>query len=131
MTLSDYVIFTAVAEHRNMTHAAEKLHLTRSAISHAVSRMEQELGFALFIKTTHGISLTMNGEMLLPLAYSVIQSHHHFHETVSSINGLDAGHVRLGTCSSTCIRSRADSRQVRDRFRAVSWPHSSWNRGLA
>ncbi|MCI9067734.1 MAG: LysR family transcriptional regulator [Lachnospiraceae bacterium] len=103
MTLSDYVIFTAVAEHRNMTHAAEKLHLTRSAISHAVSRMEQELGFALFIKTTHGISLTMNGEMLLPLAYSVIQSHHHFHETVSSINGLDAGHVRLGTCSSTCI----------------------------
>ena len=40
MTLSDYVIFTAVAEHRNMTHAAEKLHLTRSAISHAVSRME-------------------------------------------------------------------------------------------
>ncbi|MCI8275619.1 MAG: LysR family transcriptional regulator [Lachnospiraceae bacterium] len=103
MTLADYVIFTAVAEHRNMTHASEKLHLTRSAISHAVSRMEQELGFSLFIKTTHGISLTTNGEMLLPLAYSVIQSHNHFHETVSSINGLDAGHVRLGTCSSTCI----------------------------
>ena len=69
MTLSDYIIFTTVSELKNMSLASDKLYLTRSAISHAISRIEREIGFPLFIKNTHGIELTDNGTNLLPLAY--------------------------------------------------------------
>ena len=55
MTLSDYIIFTTVSELKNMSLASDKLYLTRSAISHAISRIEREIGFPLFIKNTHGI----------------------------------------------------------------------------
>ena len=103
MTLADYTIFTTVSELRNMSLASDRLYLTRSAISHAVSRMEREIGFPLFIKNTHGIELTPDGAALLPLAYAVIQSHQYFREKVSAINGLASGSVRLGTCSSICI----------------------------
>ena len=54
MTLSDYIIFTTVSELKNMSLASDKLYLTRSAISHAISRIEREIGFPLFIKNTHG-----------------------------------------------------------------------------
>ena len=57
-----------------MSLASDKLYLTRSAISHAISRIEREIGFPLFIKNTHGIELTDNGAALLPLAYAVIQT---------------------------------------------------------
>lgn len=50
MTLSDYIIFTTVSELKNMSLASDKLYLTRSAISHAISRIEREIGFPLFIK---------------------------------------------------------------------------------
>ena len=103
MTLSDYIIFTTVSELKNMSLASDKLYLTRSAISHAISRIEREIGFPLFIKNTHGIELTDNGAALLPLAYAVIQSHQHFNEKIAAINGLASGNVRLGTCSSICI----------------------------
>ena len=103
MTLSDYIIFTTVSELKNMSLASDKLYLTRSAISHAISRIEREIGFPLFIKNTHGIELTDNGTNLLPLAYAVIQSHQHFNEKIAAINGLASGNVRLGTCSSICI----------------------------
>ena len=91
MTLSDYIIFTTVSELKNMSLASDKLYLTRSAISHAISRIEREIGFPLFIKNTHGIELTDNGAALLPLAYA---------EKIAAINGLASGNVRLGTCSS-------------------------------
>ena len=47
MTLSDYIIFTTVSELKNMSLASDKLYLTRSAISHAISRIEREIGFPL------------------------------------------------------------------------------------
>ena len=56
MTLSDYIIFTTVSELKNMSLASDKLYLTRSAISHAISRIEREIGFPLFIKNTHKVT---------------------------------------------------------------------------
>ena len=60
MTLSDYIIFTTVSELKNMSLASDKLYLTRSAISHAISRIEREIGFPLFIKNTDRKSTRLN-----------------------------------------------------------------------
>ena len=68
MTLSDYIIFTTVSELKNMSLASDKLYLTRSAISHAISRIEREIGSPLFTQHTPGTEPTANGVALLPLA---------------------------------------------------------------
>ena len=47
MTLFSYEIFDAVARQGSFNKAAQQLHLTPSAISHAIAVMEEELGFAL------------------------------------------------------------------------------------
>ena len=101
MTLSDYIIFTTVSELKNMSLASDKLYLTRSAISHAISRIEREIGFPLFIKNTHGIELTDNGAALLPLAYAVIQNHQHFNEKIAAIivKKLEQNEIDIGISS--------------------------------
>ena len=50
MTLFSYEIFDAVARQGSFNKAAQQLHLTPSAISHAIAVMEEELGFALFTR---------------------------------------------------------------------------------
>ncbi|MCA1715264.1 MAG: LysR family transcriptional regulator, partial [Gammaproteobacteria bacterium] len=40
--------FEAAARHQNFAHAADELHLTASAVSHHVRKLEARLGVALF-----------------------------------------------------------------------------------
>ncbi len=56
--------FEAAARHQNFTHAAEELHLTSSAVSHHVRRLESRLGVHLFQRHARGVSLTVEGREL-------------------------------------------------------------------
>ncbi|MGX6446903.1 LysR family transcriptional regulator, partial [Patulibacter sp. S7RM1-6] len=57
--------FVAVAEERNFTRAAERLHLTQQALSHSVRQLERELGVALLERTTRHVAPTDAGRVLL------------------------------------------------------------------
>jgi DNA-binding transcriptional LysR family regulator len=57
--------FEAVARRRSFALAAEELHLTPSAISHQVARLELQLGVRLFERSAHGVRLTAAGERYL------------------------------------------------------------------
>ena len=54
--------FEAVARRRSFALAAAELHLTASAISHQVSRLESHLGVRLFERSAHGVRLSPAGE---------------------------------------------------------------------
>ncbi len=103
MTLSDFYTFTVIAESPSMAAAAQKLHLTRSAVTHAIARMEGELGFPLLYRGGQRWRLTEDAEDLLPYAHDVIQSASRFQEHISGIQNLSKGSVSLATCSSTCV----------------------------
>ncbi len=64
--------FVAVAARGNVTHAADDLHRTQSAISVQVKRLEAELGVRLFEREARGMGLTPAGEKLLPTARSIL-----------------------------------------------------------
>jgi DNA-binding transcriptional LysR family regulator len=53
--------FVAVTEAGGFTRAAERLHLTQSAVSHQIRRLEQQVGRRLLHRTTHRLTLTEDG----------------------------------------------------------------------
>ncbi len=57
-------IFIAVAEEHNFRAAADRLGVTRSAVSQGVKRLEDALGVALVMRTTRSVRLTEAGERL-------------------------------------------------------------------
>ena len=62
MTLTDCQLLSIVAQLGTFAAAAERLHITPSAVSHAVSGVEAECGFPLFTRTKSGVTLTAAAE---------------------------------------------------------------------
>src|SRR5256885_2054132 len=57
--------FLAVARLRNFTSAARELGVTRSAVSHAVQQLEEQLRVVLLTRTTRSVSVTDRGRRLM------------------------------------------------------------------
>ena len=85
MTLLEYRIFHTVIEQGSFARAAQVLHLTPSAISHAVSSMEEACGFALFVRGKGGVSLTRSGEALYPVIRQVLNADEALSQTVDEL----------------------------------------------
>lgn len=64
--------FLAVGELSSFSRAAERCYISQSAISHQISKLERELGVALFERSTRVVSLTPAGERLMPIASEVL-----------------------------------------------------------
>lgn len=59
--VASLLAFEAVARRRSFALAAAELHLTPSAISHQVARLEADLGVRLFERSAHGVRLSEAG----------------------------------------------------------------------
>ena len=55
MNIQKYQAFITVVEQGSLTKAAEELGCTQSAVSHSISGLEEELGFALLKRSRAGI----------------------------------------------------------------------------
>lgn len=63
--------FAVIAEENSVTRAAERLHVAQPWLSARLKKLEEQIGFALFTRTTRSIQLTPKGRELLPAARSV------------------------------------------------------------
>lgn len=102
MTLLTYEIFEMVVQEKSFQKASVRLNMTPSAVSHAISGMEKEVGFSLFIRGKQETSLTTQGQMLLPLIREILKSEEALRETIASFRGLEKGVVKLGGFNSVC-----------------------------
>ena len=75
MIRSDYLpYFITVAHTRSINAAALELGVTPPAVSHALKKLEEELGLILFTRSPQGVKLTAHGEIILPLAKNALFS---------------------------------------------------------
>ena len=61
MDEKDYELLHALDETRNITHAADKLYMTQSALSKRIKALEQELGVEIVLRSRQGIRFTPAG----------------------------------------------------------------------
>ncbi|WP_189930968.1 LysR family transcriptional regulator [Streptomyces sulfonofaciens] len=66
--------FVTVAEDLHFTRAAARLYVAQQALSRDIRRLERELGVELFARTTRQVSLTADGERLVPYARRVLDA---------------------------------------------------------
>ena len=89
MELTQLRTFREVADTLNFTRAAERLHLTQSAVSHQIKGLEQELGEPLFIRAKRGVRLSEAGKAALEYARRILD------ETDALKDRLAGGRARL------------------------------------
>lgn len=86
--------FTALARTKNFTRAAEELHLSQSALSRAIQKLEDQLGQPLFERKPREVVLTELGELLLERAKHILQL---MEDTFSELSEAGRrGRIRLG-----------------------------------
>lgn len=91
-------IFLVAAEQENFSAAARYLNLSQPSVSAQVQSLERRLGVKLFHRAGRHVSLSEEGQVLLPLAHEMIQLSIHIEETMASLLGKVVGHLKLG-CS--------------------------------
>jgi LysR family transcriptional regulator, glycine cleavage system transcriptional activator len=91
-------VFAAAARHRNFAHAAEELHLTASAVSHHVRRLEAALDVVLFHRHARGVSLTGEGRELADAATLAVADLQVVAESLG--RSKDAARLRISTIQS-------------------------------
>lgn len=88
-------MFVATAEHGSFSRAAEQLGKTPSALTKAVSHLEEELGVRLFERSTRRTVLTEAGRVYLETARQVLQRLHDVGEEVGQMQHGPHGILRL------------------------------------
>ncbi len=98
--LSELKVFLAAAEEHSFSRAAERLHLSQSAISQNIQALERDFGVELFTRQGRSVRLTEAGQALLPLAIEVINNVNRIGEFMHNLDGQVAGDLVIG-CSTT------------------------------
>jgi len=88
--------FVAVAEQLSFTRAAQQVFAVQSTISAAVRSLEDELGTALFERSTKHVALTAAGEQLLPQARAAIEAIDRVRSSVALTSAGIRGRLRVG-----------------------------------
>lgn len=86
--------FLAVAECGGFTAASRRLHLTQSAVSLKIQRLETLLGRSVFTRTSRSLALTPEGDLLLAYGRRLLALNHEMIDRIS--RSADAGVLRLG-----------------------------------
>lgn len=98
--LNSLRVFVRVAETRSFTQAAKRLGLTSSAVSKAITRLEQELGVRLLHRTTRSVGLTNDGasffEHCLQILAQIEDAENLLGAATSSLHGRLHVHLPVG-----------------------------------
>ncbi|MFZ1337492.1 MAG: LysR family transcriptional regulator [Paracoccaceae bacterium] len=99
MDIRTYAGFAAVADLSSVTLAAERLHLTQSALSRQIKALEESFGIRLFEKAGRNLRLTPAGEALASRVNALLASERSLRTFADELKSDQAGLLRIGACS--------------------------------
>jgi LysR family transcriptional regulator for metE and metH len=88
----------------SLTAAADGLCLTQSALSHAMKKLEQQLGTAVWVREGRKLRPTQSGLYLLSLANRLLPQFEHAEELVGQIARGQRGSLRIGMECHPCYQ---------------------------
>lgn len=103
MSTFSYQVFATVVRYQSFYQASQVLNVTPSAVSHSINQLEEQLGFPLLIRSRSGMTLTHDGELVLPFIQQILDDETDLLQMSNNINGLRSGSIKIGAFSSVCI----------------------------
>jgi DNA-binding transcriptional LysR family regulator len=96
--------FSATAQSRSIRAASDRLHVSPSAISRQIAKLEHELHAPIFDRRAQGMRLTAAGEILLSKMDGVMREFSRVKSHIAALQDLQAGNVDV-CCFQTAIES--------------------------
>ncbi|WP_216587584.1 LysR family transcriptional regulator [Streptomyces brasiliscabiei] len=96
MELRQLEYLVAVAEERNFTRAAERVHISQSGVSAQIRQLERELGAELFDRSARTVTLTAAGKAALEHARTALAAAGAVGRAVGEVAGLIRGRLTVG-----------------------------------
>lgn len=96
MTPEQLITFATVAEHGNISHAAQALHLSQPAVSGQLKLLQETFGEPLYQRAGRGVRLTAAGEQLLAYAERLRETFRQAQVLREAMRGLERGTLRIG-----------------------------------
>jgi LysR family transcriptional regulator, regulator for metE and metH len=93
----------ALAEAGTVSRAAERVHLTQSALSHQLRALEAHYGTAMVKRQGQSVKLTESGQRLVALARNVANQIHSAERDLARLAGKPAGTLRIALECHTCF----------------------------
>lgn len=100
--LNLYQVFYEVANCRNFSVAAKKMYISQPAISKAVSRLEESLNTVLFSRSSRGVTLTREGEMLYRYVEQALDAIRSGEEQLQLSSSRKVSHLSIGVSTMLC-----------------------------
>jgi DNA-binding transcriptional LysR family regulator len=103
MELSQLEVFLAVAREHRFSRAAEKLYRTQSAVSQTIRKLEDELGEALFDRSSREGVLTDAGQVLYEYAERLLNLRKDAHDSLVELRELQKGKLLIAANEFTAL----------------------------
>lgn len=100
--LNLYHIFYTVARCKNISGAAKELYISQPAISKAIARLEQNLDTRLFVRSSRGVTLTEEGELLYKQVDNAFLAIRQGEEQIRRRTELGVGRLSIGVSTILC-----------------------------
>ncbi len=90
------IAFTELARLGSFTEVANQLGLTQSAVSHSIKALEKQLEVTLFERIGKNVTLTLEGQALLPFANKIITQMQRAQDGIQHLKKPGYGRLRIG-----------------------------------
>jgi DNA-binding transcriptional LysR family regulator len=97
-----YRAFYWTAKIGSLSGAAERLFITQPAVTHAIKQLESQLGGQLFFRTSKGVRLTAEGEVLFQHIEQAFSFIHAGERRLAERHALTVGEMRIGAGDTLC-----------------------------
>ncbi|RJE90098.1 LysR family transcriptional regulator [Paenibacillus sp. 1011MAR3C5] len=91
----NYVI--QIANEKNFSRAADKLHIAQPSLSQQLSKLEQELGVLLFRRTTNSVELTQAGKVFVEKSQTILDTVEQLKQEMDDMAQMRRGRLVVGT----------------------------------